>query len=165
MLKNLSASLLLIIFFGCSPTSKETKESLPENLVDRIDLVDLEGNKVDIKEFKDKTIFLNFWATWCKPCIAEMPDIDKASQILGEEDFVFLAASDESIEKIVNYAKDVDFSFKIVKSNRSSFDMDFMALPTTLIINKNGEIVYNEVGARKWDSETEIQRLRDLANK
>lgn len=158
--------LLILIITGCSGTKKEAKqEELPEAIVERIALTDLAGKPVDLDDFKGKVVFLNYWATWCRPCIAEMPDIDAAAKILGDEDFVFLAASDESLEKIKNYVDEVDFSFQFVKSTTSVFDMDIMALPTTMILNKQGEIIYNEVGARQWDSDSELNRLRDIASK
>ncbi len=160
---NILSYLFVIVLISCSTAKKEEQQELPEKIVDRIDLVDLDGNKVDIKNLQGKTIVLNYWATWCRPCIAEMPDIDEAAKILEAEDFVFLAASDESVDKIKKYVDELDYSFKFVKSNRSAFDMELMALPTTMIINKKGEIVYNEVGARKWNSDTEIERLRKIA--
>ena len=152
-----------LVLIGCTATTKEQEDKLPEALIDRIVLVDLEGNKVNLDDYKGKTIFLNYWATWCRPCIAEMPDIDEAAQILGDEEFIFLAASDEALDKIKNYVAETDYSFKFVKSETSVFDLDIMALPTTMIISRNGEIVYNEVGARKWNSETEIEKLRKIA--
>jgi thiol-disulfide isomerase/thioredoxin len=157
-------STAILSFVSC--TSKETTstEKLPEKLVDRIQLVDMDGNDIDLAQYRGKTIFLNYWATWCKPCIAEMPDIDECAKILANEDFVFLAASDEKIDKISSFLKDSDYSFTIVHSKRSVFDMDIMALPTTMIINKDGEIVYNEVGARKWNSEAELNKLRSYAS-
>lgn len=154
----------LVFLLGCSKSTQENKEStLPEKLVDRISLVDLEGNSVDLASLKGKTVFLNYWATWCRPCIAEMPDIDRAAKLLKDENFVFLAASDEDLDKIKEFIGELEYSFQFVQSKRSVFEMDIMALPTTFIINPKGELVYNEVGARKWDSEVELNKLRQLA--
>jgi len=162
----LKRSLLLIIlaFVSCASPKQDTEKELPAELIDRIELTDLEGGAISLDDFKGKTVFLNYWATWCRPCIAEMPDIDEAAKILGEEDFVFIAASDESVDKIKKYITTIDYSFQFVKLNSSVFDLEIMALPTTMIINKQGEIIYNEVGARKWNSETEINKLREMAN-
>ena len=151
------------LFVACGTTSEQQDRELPEKIVDRIALTDLEGKAIDLSEYKGKTIFLNFWATWCRPCIAEMPDIDEANKILSNEDFVFLAASDESLDKINKYVDEVDYSFRFVRSETSVFDMEIMALPTTMIINSDGEIVYNEVGAREWNSETELENIRRIA--
>ena len=163
-MKNILFGLILFTFlFGCKNTNTEKKaQELPEKLVDRIQLVDLDGNEIPLASLKGKTIFLNFWATWCRPCLAEMPDIDKASKLLKDENFVFLAASDESLDKIKQFAAKSEFSFQIVHSKTSVFDLDISALPTTMVINTAGEIVYNEVGARDWSSENEINNLRKL---
>lgn len=138
---------------------------MPEAIVDRISLVDLDGNVLSLDSYKGKTVFINYWATWCRPCIAEMPDIDAAAQILQNEDFVFLAASDESADKIRKYVDEVDFGFQFVRSATSVFDLDIKALPTTMIIDKQGNIVYNEAGAKKWNSDTEINKLKEIASK
>jgi len=166
----LGCSILLIAMLaGCQSNSTEggskegAEEAIPEKLKDRILLSDLEGNEIPLENFKGKTVFLNFWATWCRPCLAEMPDIDQASKILEKENYVFLAASDEDLEKIKEFVTKFDYSFQIVRLERSVFDLDIMALPTTMIINKNGDIIYNEVGARDWASETELNNLRKLA--
>ena len=154
-----------LMLFGCSSPTKEEKAQLPEAIVDRIALVDLDGNALSLDTLKGKTIFINYWATWCRPCIAEMPDIDAAAKILEGDDFVFLAASDEAIDKIRNYVDQVDFSFQFVRSETSVFDLDIKALPTTMIIDKQGNIVYNEAGAKKWNSDTEINKLKEIASK
>ena len=161
--------MILLIFVGltgCQNGSvKQVEQRLPEKLVDRIQLVDLEGEKISLDSLKGKTIFLNYWATWCRPCLAEMPDMDKAAKILEDENFMFLAASDEEIDKIKKFAAKFDFSFQFVHSKTSVFDLDIMALPTTMVINSKGEIVYNEVGARNWANDKELENLRNMAIK
>ena len=159
----------LLIFtglIGCQNSSdKQAEQKLPEKLVDRIQLVDLEGETISLEKLKGKTIFLNYWATWCRPCLAEMPDIDKAAKILGEENFIFLAASDEEIDKIKKFTTKFSYAFQFVHSKTSVFDLDIMALPTTLVINSKGELVYNEVGARDWSNAKELESLRMLTIK
>lgn len=156
--------LILILAVACNNKPNETtEEELPKNLIERIKLSDLEGNDIRLSDFKGKTVFLNYWATWCRPCISEMPDIDKAAQILSSENFIFLAASDEEIEKVKKFIEPYNYSFQFVHSETSVFDLDIMALPTTMIINKEGKIVFNEVGARNWHDESELNRLRSFA--
>ena len=160
------ALLYFVFLLGCQSSSdKQTEERLPENLVDRIHLEDLDGKEIALNDLKGKTIFLNYWATWCRPCLAEMPDIDKAAKILGEENFIFLAASDEEIDKIKKFTTKFSYSFQFVHSKTSVFDLDIMALPTTMVIDSKGEIVYNEVGARDWSNAKELETLRMLAIK
>jgi len=160
------AFLALGSLLACTKGAKETSEkSLPLNLVDRIELVDLNGKAIPLESFKGKTVFINYWATWCRPCVAEMPSIDEAAKILADEDFVFLAASDEEIEKIGMFTTEYAYSFQFVHSKTSVFNLDIMALPTTIIINKAGKIVYNEVGAMNWASSEALQILRNVSEK
>ena len=63
--------------------------------INKISLKDLNEQIIDLGAYKGKTIFVNFWATWCKPCIAEMASIEKAQNILRKENVVFLIASSE----------------------------------------------------------------------
>jgi thiol-disulfide isomerase/thioredoxin len=159
-------SIVLLSFGACQSTTDISEtQALPEPLVDRIDLVDLNGKAISLSSFKGKTVFLNYWATWCRPCLAEMPDMDKAAKILTNENFVFLAASDEDMEKVKAFAAKYDYSFQFVQSKTSVFDLDIMALPTTIVIDAEGKIVYNEVGARDWSSDKELENLRKFITK
>ena len=91
--------LMFITVFSCGPISNSTQEKLPPLTAQQIKLIDLDNQYVDLADYKGKTIFLNFWATWCKPCIEEMPAIAKAQELLKNEPVVFILASNEPKEK------------------------------------------------------------------
>jgi thiol-disulfide isomerase/thioredoxin len=93
-------SLFFVISCGSQQSKKEYVIDTAKPLVERIKLADLDGKEISLASLKGKTVFLNFWATWCKPCVKEMPSMDKAYKELQGDDFVFLAASDEGIERI-----------------------------------------------------------------
>jgi thiol-disulfide isomerase/thioredoxin len=132
------------------------------NLVDKIKLVDLEGNPVDLKSFAGKKIFLNFWATWCKPCILEMPSIERAEKLLADDDFVFLIASDESVGRIKRFQATKDFDLQFVRLETPFPDIGIFSLPTTLIIDPSGKIAMNQIGALEWDSPEVLEKLRGI---
>lgn len=168
--------LVLIFIVGCSSKDSDSSETdtsylaeyeaalklhdLP--LIERFSFEDLEGNKFDWREAKGKLVFVNFWATWCKPCIKEMPSISKANTQLKKE-VLFIIASDEEVAKIKKFESKHHYSFALMHSNTSVFDLDIQALPTTLIINEKGEIVFNEIGVRDWASEKSITLIKSFS--
>lgn len=157
--------LLFIASVGCDSTKKQDKTV--EETVERADLKDiklagLDGNEINLADFKGKVIFLNFWATWCKPCIAEMPSIQRAIEKLGSQEVVFLAASDESVEKIEKFKTRFGFPFQFIRVLDDYANLEVYSLPTTIIYDRNGDIVINEAGAREWDADDMIEKLSSL---
>ena len=171
----LTISLLML---GCSENKQPVSESpadIPEkdpivimdplsgtNLVDNIKLFDLEGSAIDLKQFTGKKIFLNFWATWCKPCILEMPNIEHAQELLSDDNYVFLLASDEAVGRINRFKATHEFELDLVRVETPFLDIGILSLPTTIIIDQEGKIAYNHVGAQEWDSPQLIEKLRNL---
>lgn len=139
----------------------DTIEDTPMSIA-AIDLVDLQGNPVNWKDLRGKTVFLNFWATWCKPCIVEMPSMDEAYQSLQDENFVFLAASYEEPEKIKNFQEKQNFSFQFVHVKNSLESLSIYSIPTTFIISKEGELVETVVGSRQWDDPEILNKLKQM---
>src|SRR5687767_1362356 len=88
---------LLLLLAGCKLRCKEKNFAAADSSLESVKLTDLENKIIDIRQYSGKTVFINFWATWCKPCIAEMPSIQKAQEILKNKEVVFLLASSESI--------------------------------------------------------------------
>ena len=160
------AILSLLFVISCGSQQSKQEEHVIDTakpLVERIKLTDINGNEIALASLKGKTVFLNFWATWCKPCVKEMPSMDNAYKELQGDNFVFLAASDEGIERIKKFVSQVDFSFQFVQLQGDIFDLDIKALPTTFIINPDGQIVYNEIGAREWSTQDNIDMLINLS--
>lgn len=157
-------SALGVALMGCRNKDKNLSEELvsDQNPEKEIRIEDLEGNEIHLEDYKGKIVVLNFWATWCKPCISEMPSLDRLINKLDKEHFIFLAASDENLDKIKRFAEQNphDFSYVHLKSN--VYSLGLSVLPTTYIINKEGEIEETIIGAREWDSNESIDRLNSL---
>ena len=159
---NLIVAGLLLQSCKQGQNSESTELEVTEGTDEGIQLLDLEGNAINLEDYRGKVIFLNFWATWCKPCIAEMPSIEKLSKELGEDGFVFLAASDEKMEKIQRFAEKYPFDFQYVQLKTNVYQLGLSVLPTTYIIDSEGEIVDKIVGAREWDSSESIDMMKSL---
>jgi len=152
-------SLLFTAFallFSCN--SRDSNNS-GEITLDALELSDLSGKEIDPDEFDNKTVFINFWATWCKPCIQEMPTIENAQAHLRGKNVIFLLASNESIEQIETFKKSRRFHFRYVKIKNLE-DLHIQALPTTCIFNQQGELVFSEAGFRMWDSPKNINLIK-----
>ncbi|MCK4561873.1 MAG: TlpA family protein disulfide reductase, partial [Flavobacteriaceae bacterium] len=121
-------------------------------------LVDIQGNKVDFNTFKNKVIVVNFWATWCPPCIAEMPAFEKLYQDY-KKDVVFLFVANDDPKKVKKFISAKGYSHPVYyQLTEAPKDLLSNSLPTTYIINKGGEIVVDKTGAADWNS----GKVRDL---
>lgn len=161
----------VVVMFGLIYPACTTKSSVESNTSltsteevseSTILLEDLSGNTIDLEDFEGKVIVLNFWATWCKPCIAEMPSIDRLSKKLDSDRYVILAASDERFEKIEKFVEKYPYNFKYVHLKTNVYELDVSVLPTTFIIDDRGEIIEKIIGAREWDSSEMIEKLQDI---
>lgn len=151
MRKLLITLLLLAGLFGCQP-AKET-------FLSKVKLTDLKGEALDSEQFKNKIVILNLWATWCAPCIKEMPDLVKMQNELPD-DFVLLLASDESLDKNQQFIERHAFDLTFTQIQTSVESLGVYSLPTTFVIGKDGQLLETLVGARKWDSPDQIEQLK-----
>tara|TARA_B110000858_G_scaffold24064_1_gene24304 strand:- start:253 stop:702 length:450 start_codon:yes stop_codon:yes gene_type:complete len=124
--------------------------------------VDLNNNKVDLTVYKGKKIVINYWATWCRPCIKEMPGLKRAEEILENHNYIFLLVSDEITSKISKFKKDKNFDFNFLKSVESNETLGIYSLPTSYIFDENGKKIETIVGTIAWDSEQIINKLKIL---
>lgn len=156
--------ILLTGLFGCNqiskPISSDTGKS-PD--MAKVKLVALDGQPIQLEQYLGKTIFINFWATWCKPCVEEMPSIAKAKTILNDTNIVFLLASSESIEEIKTFSSNHNDKLNYVHLENGEA-LDIQALPTTFIINPKGRIVFSEMGLRIWDETPNINLIKNITN-
>ena len=162
-MKNLIFVSYFILFLGCnSSISKNKKLSDIESLQLKTSFVDLKNKKVDLTSYEGKKIVINHWATWCGPCIKEMPGIERAQKILKNYDYIFLLVSDEKVSKIFEFKNDNKYEFNFLKSVRSNETLGIYSLPTSYIFDENGIKIETIVGTIIWDSEIIINKLKIL---
>lgn len=125
------------------------------------------GEKVRFDEFKGKVIFLNLWATWCGPCKAEMPGIQKLYEKVDTARVVFVMLSldkEESQAKINDYVRKNMFTFPVfMPSGYLSEQLQVPSIPTTFVIDREGKVALKKVGTANYDTERFRKYLADLA--
>lgn len=119
-------------------------------------LKDLTGKKVEIKDYKGKIIFLNFWATWCVPCKEEMPSLEVLHERFKGEKFVLLTVSVdyEGLKVVHGFLDKHSYTFPVLLDpNGETLDLfEVKGIPTTFIIDKKGRVIGRALGPRDWRS-------------
>jgi len=155
--------LCCFLLLGCTLANKNNENlSDLESLQFKTSFVDLYEKEVDLSVFKEGKIVVSYWATWCGPCIKEMPSIKRAEKILEDYGYTFLLVSDETITKISKFKIERNFDFNFLKSSKSFETLGVYSMPTSYIFDENGKIIETIVGAIEWDSEEMINKLKML---
>jgi len=116
-------------------------------------LADLNGRRMRLEDLRGKVVFLNFWATWCPPCILEMPTMEKLHQEFGGKGLVILAVNfRENPEQVKAFLKQHQLTFTTLLDPKGKVFELYQAwsLPTTTIVNKKGQAVGKVIGYRDW---------------
>jgi peroxiredoxin len=129
----------------------------------------LDGTMVRLSDLKGKVVFLNIWATWCPPCVEEMPSMEKLYQKLKGKDFEILAVSIDKngAEAVTPFMKKYNLSFTALIDSKESLKYKYQTtgVPESYIIDKNGTIVEKVMGPRNWASLDAVRIFQELVNK
>lgn len=113
-------------------------------------LKDLNGKEVSLSDYKGKNVLLNFWASWCPPCRAEMPDIEKLYQETKNTDTIILAVNlgeDRGTVKSFIDANKYNFNILLDSDQQAAAEFNISSIPSWFFINKDGNIVTSHIGA------------------
>ncbi len=127
--------------------------------------LDAEGRKTDLSDFSGRMIVLNLWATWCTPCVTEMPSLDRLQATLGGRGFqvVALSLDRNGRARVEPFLKKLDvrnLALYLDPSGTAMSALDIKALPTTLLIGPDGQELGRVEGAVEWDSPAVVSFLR-----
>jgi peroxiredoxin len=129
-------------------------------------LPNLDGNNVSLTDYRGKVVLLNIWATWCAPCVAEMPSMQKLYQELKDEGFLILAVSlDESgVEAVKPFVKMHKLDFPVLLDTKGEIKSLYQitGIPESFVIDKSGTIVERIVGPRDWATSGAIRYFRNF---
>ena len=148
-----------------APTLEEMTTTVVDFDFNLLQFEDLEGSEFSLRDFKGKTLFINYWATWCNPCLAEMPSMVKLyEQYRDNEAIVFLYLSKESRDTIIDYIPKDEALAKLPLYKIITDDELFSTrgIPTTFIVDSSGEILVKDVGSAKWDDQSVINYIDNI---
>lgn len=124
------------------------------NIAPELELETLDGNVVSLEDFRGKPVFINFWATWCPPCRAEMPDIQRFYE---DKDVVVLAVNlshtEDSLSTVRSFSEDRDLTFPVLVDKEGIVAETYKvhAYPTSYLIDADGRVQYMALGAMNYD--------------
>lgn len=127
-----------------------------------------DGQTVSLSDYEDEVLFVNIWASWCPPCVAEMPTIETLYEnVEGTDNIRFILLSmDQNQEKAVSFMERKGFSMPYYfPRSRLPVELQSSYLPATFVISKEGQIIYNKDGIADYSSPNFAQWLIDLAEK
>lgn len=124
------------------------------------EFLDSGHQKKQLEDYSNKPILINFWATWCPPCIAEMPSLQKLQNDYGNRvHFIFISHEDQTITH--RFLQEKKWNFESYRPlSREPELLQSNSLPTTFIIDQKGNIVVKETGNKNWNGQS-VRKLLD----
>jgi thiol-disulfide isomerase/thioredoxin len=167
--KTLRSSLVAIIFLSLMQTagSGELSPYTAQPGTAVFALPDIKGQQHSLNDYRGQVVLVNFWASWCPPCIQEMPVLEKLQQKLNEQPFEILAVNvGERKYRVWKFVKLINFGLPVLLDERKDTFNAWGAsvLPTSFLIDKQGRIRYRVQGDTEWDSEAVVALIETLIN-
>jgi thiol-disulfide isomerase/thioredoxin len=133
---------------------------------------DADGNEFNLQSFGDKVVVLNLWATWCAPCLKELPSLDRLQAQLGSDRFEVVAISVdrrgvEAVRPFFEKLKITHLAIYVEPENRLAQSIGLQVLPSTIIMGRHGLMAGKLIGAAEWDAPEALALVRhyiDQAN-
>lgn len=162
-----------LVYRALAPAGKQQEEGLSQALatgamarfeftampvtLPALEMRTADGESIGIDRFKGKVVLLNFWATWCAPCLREMPDLDGLQGELGGDDFAVVALSQDrgGVEVVAPFLTEHGFTHLtpyMDPTGAAARALGVTGLPTTLLIDERGREIGRLTGAAEWNT-------------
>lgn len=145
-------SMVIIGFSCCTQKTGNNSVNQSANLLPNMQLVNSAGETIQLSSLKGKKVFVNLWATWCPPCVAEMPSIQELYNKTNSENTAFVLISfDKNFETAKNWVRQKNYNLPIFAAGEELPDLfQVQGIPTTFIFNEEGQLIFNMVGSENY---------------
>lgn len=177
-MRNIKLIMMVILLISCTKESNKVENGgdlfIKEQIVKIDKVIDapsftlesIDGGEVSLSDYKGKVLFINFWASWCGPCVYEMPAIARLHSSFASDDEVeiLLINLGEDRSTVENFLKDGGYSIPTLLDRDNSVGLSYgvRSIPTTVILDKSGRLVGTKIGAHEWDSDGVKEILNSL---
>lgn len=162
-----------VLLFVFTSNSENVKGSSGVSLLTKLNgkpapelrLLDMDEKVHTLADYKGQPVIVNFWATWCPPCREEIPSMNRAWRKIKDEGIVMLAVNvGESSDEVFAFTGEypIDFTVLLDQSGMMSTQWPIKGLPTTFVIDTEGNLVYQAIGGREWDADEILDVVRQL---
>ena len=155
--------ILISVLFFTHQSQKEQQALVPTPLVD-FSLADLSGEIIPIANWRGKILIINFWATWCPPCLKEIPDFIALQNEYADKNVQFIGIAIDTPELVADYLAFIDINYPVLMAEVEGQQLAKQlgnvvnAVPFTLIVNANNEVIFRHPGEL---SKTKIRQIID----
>ncbi len=160
------ALLCIFVAMFCAPASAQNGRWYPEDEpAPALKLKTVADEEFDLSAMKGRMVIVNFWATWCGPCIAEMPSLQALTTRMGAKNVALIGVNfHESPQKIRDFQAKYNVKFPLLRDawQEASAAWKVGVLPTTFIVDANGTLRYRVVGEVDWSSKVVADRLNAI---
>lgn len=128
-------------------------------------LQDIQGKQHALSDYRGRILVVNFWASWCQPCRAEMPSLQRAADWLAQHDIPLIAIGvGETRKSVMQFLRDVPVRFSLLLDTDANVMASWSvpALPTTFVIDQEGRIIFQAIGEREWDDPVVLDQIAAL---
>ena len=129
-------------------------------------LPSLAGGEIDLESYRGKVVVLNFWATWCPPCVVEMPSLERLHRTLGPEGLaVVTVATDEGPAALREFVEDYQLTLPVLLDpggRSAAADYRTTGYPETFVLDRQGVLLRHYVGPAEWDTPEALAHFRGL---
>ena len=160
------ASVYIVSSSSSRPPGELVKSVAAGEIAPDFQLEDTKGNLISLSDLRGKVVLVNFWATWCPPCIEEMPSMERLNEVMAGDDFVLLAVNTEENGRsaVPAFLEKTPYTFPILYDDKGVVQKRYgvFKFPESFIVRKDGTIAEKIIGPLDWSSLKTIAYFKSL---